>query len=38
VKVAGDYRCIIDFVQGDENEYSNEFRLLTGFMFNWGAR
>jgi hypothetical protein len=20
------------------NEYSNEFRLLTGSMFNWGAR
>jgi opacity protein-like surface antigen len=38
VKVAGDYRCIIDFVKGDGNEYSNEFRLLTGFMFNWGTR
>jgi hypothetical protein len=27
-----------DFAKGAENEYSNEFRVLTGLTFNWGAR
>ena len=36
VHIAGDYRCIVDF-EG-ENTYSNQFRFLTGFLFNWGAR
>ena len=38
VHVAGDYRCIVDFVKDGENTYSNQFRFLTGFSFNWGAR
>ena len=38
VRLAGDYRCIIDFVKGDENDYTNEFRLLAGFTLNWGSR
>lgn len=38
VRVAGDYRSIIDFVGGDENEYNNELRFLAGFSLDWGAR
>ena len=38
VRVAGDYRCIIDFAGSDENQYTNELRFITGFTFHWGAR
>jgi opacity protein-like surface antigen len=38
IRVGADYRTIIDFVDGGENEYTNEFRVLAGFTFNWGAR
>jgi hypothetical protein len=37
VRLAADYRCIVDFDE-DENSYWNEFRVLSGFTFNWGAR
>lgn len=36
VRLAADYRCIIDFEE--DNTYSNEFRFVSGFTFNWGAR
>jgi hypothetical protein len=36
VRFSGDYRTIIDFEE--ENDYINEFRLLTGFTLHWGAR
>lgn len=38
VRVGADFRTIIDFVGGADNDYTNEFRVLTGFTFNWGAR
>jgi hypothetical protein len=38
IRVAADFRSIIDFIGGEENDYTNEFRFLTGFTFNWGAR
>ena len=38
VRVAGDYRCIIDFVGGEENDYTNQLRFLAGFSLHWGAR
>jgi opacity protein-like surface antigen len=37
VRLAADYRCIIDHTD-DGNDYANEFRFLSGFTFNWGAR
>ena len=37
VHVAGDYRCIVDFNEG-ETTHANQFRFLTGFSVNWGAR
>lgn len=36
VHLAGDYRCIVDYTDG--TSYTNQFRFLTGFTFNWGAR
>ena len=36
VRLAADYRCIMDFE--DDNTYANEFRFVSGFTFNWGAR
>ena len=38
VRLAADYRCIVDFVDGGDNTYSNEFRFVSGFTFNWGVR
>lgn len=38
VRLAGDYRCIIDFAGSEPSNYSNEFRFVSGFTFNWGAR
>lgn len=38
VRFSADYRTIIDFVDGEENDYTNEFRLLSGFTLQWGAR
>lgn len=37
VRFAADYRSIIDFYD-DGNEYTNEFRVITGFTFQWGGR
>lgn len=37
VRLAGDFRCIVDFDE-DENDYNNQFRIVSGFTFNWGAR
>jgi opacity protein-like surface antigen len=36
VRVGADYRCIVDFT--DETSFTNEFRFVTGFTFNWGQR
>lgn len=36
LRAEADYRCIIDFE--DENDYTNEFRFVSGFTFHWGAR
>jgi hypothetical protein len=36
--VGADYRSVIEFVGDEENDYTNQFRVLTGFTFNWGAR
>lgn len=38
VRVGADYRSVIEFVGDEENDYTNQFRVLTGFTFNWGAR
>jgi opacity protein-like surface antigen len=38
VHFAGDYRCVVDFNKGSETTHANQFRFLTGFSFNWGAR
>lgn len=38
VRVGADFRTIMDFVEGEDPEFTNEFRVLTGFTFNWGAR
>jgi hypothetical protein len=37
LRLAGDYRCIIDSAQGDTS-YTNELRFVTGFMVHWGSR
>ncbi|HSC30007.1 MAG TPA: outer membrane beta-barrel protein [Vicinamibacterales bacterium] len=37
VRFAGDYRSIIDFTE-DENDYTNEFRMIAGFTLQWGGR
>jgi hypothetical protein len=36
VRFSGDYRTLIEFDDGAD--YTHEFRLLSGFTFNWGAR
>lgn len=38
VRVAADYRLIVDVGDGGDTENLNEFRVLTGFNFNWGRR
>ncbi|HXW05200.1 MAG TPA: hypothetical protein VD833_08210 [Vicinamibacterales bacterium] len=35
VRVAGDYRCIVD---ENNDDVRNEYRFLTGFTFHWGNR
>ena len=35
-RVAGDYRCIIDFAGGEENQYANQLRVVSGFTLHWG--
>ena len=37
VRLAGDYRTIIEFAE-DDNDYTNEFRALVGFTLHWGGR
>jgi opacity protein-like surface antigen len=36
VRVAGDYRCIVD--HDEEFTYTNEIRVVSGFTLHWGAR
>jgi hypothetical protein len=36
-RVAADYRSIIDFAE-EENDYTNEFRVIAGFTLHWGGR
>jgi opacity protein-like surface antigen len=36
VRVSADLRTIMDF--DDETEYTNELRVISGFVFQWGAR
>jgi hypothetical protein len=31
-------RLVVDRQDASENEYANEFRMVTGFTFNWGRR
>jgi opacity protein-like surface antigen len=39
VRLAGDYRSIIDFAADmEDNEYTNEFRMTAGFTLQWGGR
>lgn len=38
VRLAGDYRNIVDFVGNDDNNYIDQFRVLTGFTWEWGGR
>jgi hypothetical protein len=38
LRVAGDYRAIVDFVTDAQNEVTNEFRVVTGFTLQWGRR
>lgn len=38
VRVAGDYRNIIDFVGHDDDNYIDQFRVVTGFTWEWGRR
>ena len=37
VRLAGDYRTIIDFAAGD-NGYTHELRMIAGFTMQWGGR
>jgi opacity protein-like surface antigen len=37
VRLAGDYRSIINFAE-EENDYTNEFRMIAGFSLQWGGR
>jgi hypothetical protein len=37
LRLAGDYRSVIDFQEGD-NDYTNEFRVAAGFTMHWGGR
>lgn len=37
VRLAADYRLIVDFDE-DGNDYNHQFRVVSGFTFNWGAR
>jgi opacity protein-like surface antigen len=36
VRVSGDFRSLMDVE--DETEFTNEFRVVSGFTFQWGAR
>ena len=38
IRVAGDYRSIINVSIDEENTYANQFRFVTGFTWEWGAR
>ena len=38
VRLAADYRSVIDFAGAAENDYTNEFRMTAGFTFQWGGR
>jgi hypothetical protein len=37
VRLAADYRTIIDWEEGDAT-YGHEFRVLSGFSLHWGGR
>jgi opacity protein-like surface antigen len=36
LRLGADYRSIIDFVKNEKNDYSHEFRVISGFTLQWG--